>query len=101
MRREYEISADAHLAELLVELGQESDEWSAEDETTPPELLVPLRLRFGDDILSFISTTTVFGTPREVTLSELAIEAFHPADDRTRALLVRGVSLPPREDRMG
>jgi hypothetical protein len=29
----------------------------------------------------------VFGTPVEVTLSELAIEAFYPADERTAALL--------------
>ena len=40
-------------------------------------------------VLSFLSTTTVFGTPREVTLSELAIEAFYPADQGTRDLLVR------------
>jgi hypothetical protein len=31
------------------------------------------------------STTTVFGTPREVTVSELAIESFYPVDDATRA----------------
>lgn len=91
LRREHEISADADLAELLVEVGEESDEGAAEDGATPPELLVPLRLRLGDDVLSFISTTTVFGTPREVTLSELAIEAFHPADDRTRSLLAERV----------
>ena len=41
----------------------------------------------GAAIWSFLSTTTVFGTPREVTLSELAIEAFYPADDATRAAL--------------
>ena len=31
-------------------------------------------------LLSFISTTTVFGTPRDITLSELALEAFFPAN---------------------
>jgi len=51
-------------------------------------LVVPLQLRAeSGEVLSLISTTTVFGTPREVTLSELAIEAFYPADDRTRRLL--------------
>lgn len=40
--------------------------------------------------LSLLSTTTVFGTPVEVTLSELAIEAFYPADARTAALLAGG-----------
>ncbi len=33
--------------------------------------------------LSFISTTTVFGTPMDITLSELAVEAFFPADAAT------------------
>jgi len=41
----------------------------------------------GKDILSFISTITVFGTPLDVTLSELAIESFFPADAETAALL--------------
>lgn len=40
-------------------------------------------------MLSFISTITVFGTPLDVTLSELAIESFFPADEQTRAVLVR------------
>lgn len=54
-------------------------------------IAVPLSLRLGDTILSFISTITVFGTPLDVTLSELAIESFFPADEATakavRALL--------------
>jgi hypothetical protein len=40
-----------------------------------------------DGVLSFVSTTTLFGTPRDVTLSELAIEALFPADPQTAALL--------------
>ncbi|MEO5322202.1 helix-turn-helix transcriptional regulator [Mesorhizobium sp. CC13] len=47
----------------------------------------PLRLRVGNAVLSFISTTTVFGTPLDVTLSELAIESFFPADEETAARL--------------
>ena len=46
-----------------------------------------LRLRAGDAVLSFISTITVFGTPLDVTLSELAIESFFPADESTRMAL--------------
>ena len=49
----------------------------------------PLRLAHGDQVLSFISTITVFGTPLDVTLSELAIESFFPADEQTRTVLVR------------
>jgi transcriptional regulator with XRE-family HTH domain len=48
-------------------------------------ILVPLRLRVRDSALSLFSTTTVFGTPRDVTLSELAIESFYPADPPTAA----------------
>ena len=40
-------------------------------------------MRFGDGILSFISTTMIFGTPVDITLSELAVETFFPADDLT------------------
>ena len=36
-------------------------------------------------MLAFFSTTTVFGTPVDVTLSELALETFFPADDLTAA----------------
>jgi len=48
---------------------------------------VPLRLRAGGTVLSLFSTTTVFGTPRDVTLSELAIEAFYPGDAATASFL--------------
>jgi hypothetical protein len=34
-------------------------------------------------VLSFFSTTTVFGTPVDITLAEIAIEAFYPADKAT------------------
>jgi transcriptional regulator with XRE-family HTH domain len=50
-------------------------------------ILVPLRLRVRDAVLSLFSTSTVFGTPRDVTLSELAIESFYPADAATAAFL--------------
>lgn len=82
LRRDYDTSADERLRELLEEIGPVS----APDRPTPG-LVVPLQLRVGDAVLSFISTTTVFGTPREVTLSELAIEAFYPADAATRTAL--------------
>ena len=40
-------------------------------------------------MLSFLTTTTVFGTPGDVTVAELAIEALYPADTATRDLLGR------------
>jgi hypothetical protein len=51
------------------------------------DIAVPLQLHSPAGILSFISTITVFGTPVEVTLSELAIEAFFPADAFTAQAL--------------
>ncbi|WP_117192158.1 helix-turn-helix domain-containing protein [Rhizobium terrae] len=50
-------------------------------------IAVPMELRTEKGLLSFISTTTVFGTPVDVTLSELAIESFFPANDETARLL--------------
>ncbi|OXH84073.1 transcriptional regulator, partial [Burkholderia multivorans] len=47
------------------------------------DIAVPLRLRTAAGELTFFSTTTVFGTPVDVTLSELAIEAFFPANAQT------------------
>lgn len=46
-------------------------------------LVVPLRYRHSDQVLSFISTTTLFGTPLDVTVAGLAIETFFPADSAT------------------
>jgi len=48
---------------------------------------IPLKLRHDGQVLSFISTTMVFGTPVDVTLSELALETFFPADAPTAAAL--------------
>ena len=50
-------------------------------------LVVPLLMKTPAGVLSFISTTTIFGTPVDVTLQELAMETFFPADDETRAAL--------------
>src|SRR4051794_21907389 len=50
---------------------------------SPDNVAIPFKLRLGGDVLSFISTTMIFGTPVDVTLSELALETFFPADDLT------------------
>lgn len=85
LRREYDASGDAELGALLAEVSD-----GGVEPASSSSLVVPMDLRMPDgSVLSFISTTTVFGTPREVTLSELAIEAFYPADEATRAYLQR------------
>ena len=43
-------------------------------------VLMPLQFQTEQGVLSLISTTTVFGTPNDVTLAELALETFFPAD---------------------
>jgi transcriptional regulator with XRE-family HTH domain len=73
-------AADPVLRELHAELTTYPGGLSA---TKPDGLVVPLR--FGT--LSFFSLTSVLGTPLDVTLSELAIEAFLPADAATAAAL--------------
>lgn len=90
LARQVEASADPGLAALHAELAA----YPAPSAPVPADegagrVLVPLQLRVGERILSFISTTTVFGTPVDVTLSELAVEAFFPADAATAESLRR------------
>lgn len=91
LRRQIEVSADRTLMTLLDELMQYPAPVSTGREHKPDgnAVVVPLRLKAGAAVLSFVSTTTVFGTPIDITLSELAIEAFFPADEATAAILRR------------
>jgi transcriptional regulator with XRE-family HTH domain len=79
-------TGDPFLAELLVELRHYPGRAEKDRPRSGSAIAVPLRLRLAADgpVLSFISTTTMFGTPTEVTLSELALECFYPADEETR-----------------
>lgn len=90
LRREVELTADQGLADLLAEVraypipdGQPprkpSDEFAG--------VAIPFQLKTEGGVLSFLSTTTVFGTPVDVTLSELTLETFFPADPATAQAL--------------
>jgi len=84
--REIVSAADPVLIELRAELAT----YPCPAPASRPDvraILVPMRLRVQDATLSLFSTTTVFGTPRDITLSELAIESFYPADAATAAFL--------------
>jgi transcriptional regulator with XRE-family HTH domain len=85
LERQVAATADPVLAELLDELrgypGDDDPHRSAHD--VAARLAVPLRLRTDDGELTFLSTVTTFGTAVEITLSELAIESFYPADTET------------------
>jgi hypothetical protein len=48
---------------------------------------MPMKFRSPAGVLSFISTTTIFGSPLDVTLQEIALETFFPSDEFTRQAL--------------
>jgi hypothetical protein len=95
LRRQVDVSADAVLADLSDELrGYPPPEGNADQERTTNHqnlagVVVPFQIQTEHGILSFFSTTTVFGTPVDVTLAELAIESFFPADAATVEVLRR------------
>ena len=89
VRRQLERTAADGLSGLLAEL----EGYGAPDPAAPPpppadqDLVVPLQLStpYGD--LALLYAATVFGSPRDVTLDEIAIETFFPADDGTARIL--------------
>ena len=92
LRRQVEVSADLALVELLRELDAYPGAGTAGSNGADSQyagVVVPLRLISPSGVLSFISTTTVFGTPMDITLSELALESFFPADAFTAETLRR------------
>lgn len=106
LQRQVDVSADPTLAALYDELAAyptPPDAEPADDSPASPleQIAVPLRLRTEIGVLSFFSTTTVFGTPVDVTLSELAIEAFFPADPQTAEALRRFADTRASSDAVG
>lgn len=89
LHRQCEATADPE----LIRLHQELKAYPVPARRGPiaaDTVAVPFIMRLGDDVLSFISTTMVFGTPLDITVSEIAVETFFPADeitaDRLRAI---------------
>jgi len=90
--RQAVVSGDPALFALHEELaGYPGGEGGHVPDLEAGAIAVPLRLRTDDGELAFISTATTFGTATDVTVSELAIESFFPADDATARALT-----PPR-----
>jgi transcriptional regulator with XRE-family HTH domain len=91
-RRRIDLTGDQVLAELL----REVSEYPVPAGKAPPQIAadehafaVPFKIITAAGLLSFFSTTTVFGTPVDVTLSELALELFFPADAATAEIVQR------------
>jgi len=97
-----DVSADPALATLLAELRDYPPPAARNRPTLSGTagdaggVFVPLQLETHAGVLSLISTTTVFGTPVDVTLAEIALECFYPADTRTAERL-QAMSAGPRE----
>ena len=89
LQQQIDRSGDADLVALHAELAAYPSRASSARPLDLAGIAVPLRLRVEgrSEPLSFISTTTVFGTPVDVTLDELALECFYPADEPTRLAL--------------
>jgi transcriptional regulator with XRE-family HTH domain len=106
VRREIDATGDPVLMDLLEEVRDYPSPRSPGSETSredPGMLAIPFRLATIDGILSFYSTTTLFGTPVDITVAELAIEAFLPADAETaeviRRAAARGDPRPQEQER--
>ncbi|WP_277790266.1 helix-turn-helix domain-containing protein [Dyella jiangningensis] len=86
LRRQIDATQDPELMTLLAELRGYPGEEAAPSHINDT-IAVPMELELGGAVLSMLSTTTVFGTPMDITLAELALEAFVPADAATAACL--------------
>lgn len=91
LSRQIEHSADPVLAALRTEIQAYPIPQEDAAPGVPADPLagiaVPFALRTEHGVLSFLSTTTIFGTAVDVSLSELAIESFFPADASTAAIM--------------
>jgi transcriptional regulator with XRE-family HTH domain len=94
MFRELQRLAEASLDPVLHSLLDEVQSWpnvaalrTRSSHTAADELIVQCVLRHGTQRLSMFTTLATFGSPRDVTLSELTVELFYPADAATEAAL--------------
>jgi transcriptional regulator with XRE-family HTH domain len=92
LRHEIAVTADPALSVLLHEVQRYPVPSDTNEPPSPlPEnaVMVPFRVATRAGVLSFFTTTTVFGTPVDITLSELMLEHFYPADEETDAIVRR------------
>jgi transcriptional regulator with XRE-family HTH domain len=85
--RQAALTGDPELQELYDELTGYPGV-SAERHIDGSEPVLMHRLRLADRDLSLFSTVTTFGTAADITLAELTLEAFYPADAKTKEFLV-------------
>lgn len=90
LRREVSVASDPELSLLLDELRGYPCEEPDSETSGPEDIIVPLRLLHEGRELSFFGTVATFGTPLDVTVAELSIESFFPADPETASALRGG-----------
>jgi transcriptional regulator with XRE-family HTH domain len=103
LRRQIDLTADPALIDLLREFWEypsaklkvKTESHEVREDFPADGIVVPFRLHTVFGLLSFFTTTTVFGTPVDVTLSELAIESFYPADAATAEAVRAAASSQP------
>jgi MmyB-like transcription regulator ligand binding domain len=91
LHRQAQATGDPRLAALHAELKAYPGAGAAQSSAAADhaDVVVPLRYRTPGGELSFISFTAVIGTPMDITVEELAIESFYPADDATAQALTQ------------
>lgn len=87
LRRQVALSGDPGLQDLLDEVVRYPGVAHADPWTDHPAVVLPLTVRSSRGPMSFFTTLATFGTAADVTLSELTVECFFPADERTRQAL--------------
>lgn len=88
LERHIDATADAALVDLLAELrAYPGGGAHAQPLRDAAPVVTPLKLKVDGGVLSLISVTSVFGMPQDVTLDELAMESFFPADGESAGLL--------------
>jgi transcriptional regulator with XRE-family HTH domain len=95
LRRQAVITADAELERLYEELAGYpgvATELPSGGALGAADIVLPLRLHTAEGELSFISTISTFGTAVDITVAELSVEAFYPANPRTAMRLMRDVA---------
>lgn len=96
LQRQIELTADA----ALIDLWRELETYPAPRGGTRPksgnpaaaDVVLPVQIETEQGLLSLFGTITIFGTPIDVTVAELALECFYPADPETGVILRRAVA---------
>jgi transcriptional regulator with XRE-family HTH domain len=95
LRHQIDLTADQTLIDLMDEVQGYGVGLPQRRPSGAAEMVIPFRIRIAGEVASFLTTTMVFGSPVEVSLSELAVESFFAADAETDALVRRLARLPP------